>query len=233
MNTPVVVGFVLTRPRQRDRLEVLKIRALAARIPPPVSLRMLSILPLWREFLCKKPTLSPVRGVRPGRAGFTLVELLVVIAIIGTLVSLLLPAVQSAREAARRMSCGNNLHQLGVALHNYHDARHTFPYANVVHAVVNPTNISTAGGQGPNWVVAILPFVEGNNVLSLYNKHAFFVDDPSNAAFHAISLPFMICPSDAFARRRLTITPRNRLAHRLPRPVAASGRADATGSTPR
>jgi prepilin-type N-terminal cleavage/methylation domain-containing protein/prepilin-type processing-associated H-X9-DG protein len=148
-----------------------------------------------REQLASRPGVAP----RLDPTGFTLVELLVVIAIIGVLAGMLLPAVQSAREAARRMSCGNNLHQLGVALQNYHDARKTFPYSNVVHAAVNTANISTAPGQGPNWVVAILPFAEGTNVLSLYNKAAFFIDDGTNAPFHSAVLPFMICPSDAFA----------------------------------
>src|SRR5688572_11652330 len=80
-----------------------------------------------------------------GRPGFTLVELLVVIAIIGVLVALLLPAVQAAREAARRMKCGNNLKQLGLGLHNFHDTRLKFPE-------------NTNGSVG--WTCLILPYIE-------------------------------------------------------------------------
>lgn len=90
------------------------------------------------------------------KAGFTLVELLVVIAIIGILVGLLLPAVQAAREAARRMQCGNNLKQIGLALHNYHDTYKTFPSASMAYDKLSPNG-------GPHtrtaWI-AILPFLE-------------------------------------------------------------------------
>ena len=86
------------------------------------------------------------------RRGFTLVELLVVIAIIGTLVGLLLPAVQAARESARATQCRNNMKQIGLALQNFHDARQSFPYGGRL-----PVNM----GQGNwNWRVDILPFME-------------------------------------------------------------------------
>jgi prepilin-type N-terminal cleavage/methylation domain-containing protein len=95
-----------------------------------------------------------------GRRGFTLVELLVVIAIIGILVALLLPAVQAAREAARRMQCGNNIKQLGIALHNYHDTYKTFPPDAIWHG--NPKGTTSAPGTQRNytWICLILPFIE-------------------------------------------------------------------------
>lgn len=95
------------------------------------------------------------------RAGFTLVELLVVIAIIGILVALLLPAVQSAREAGRRSQCSNNLKQLGLALHNFHDIRKKFP------PQFGWTNSATNTGEFGTIIYHILPFIEQQN---LYNK---------------------------------------------------------------
>jgi prepilin-type N-terminal cleavage/methylation domain-containing protein/prepilin-type processing-associated H-X9-DG protein len=158
------------------------------------------------QFDCSNPqaislldvTAAPRRKRIAPRVGFTLVELLVVIAIIGVLVALLLPAIQAAREAARRSSCGNNLKQLGLALQNYHDARKTFPYAQVL-SIVGTTIGAGIPQQGPNWVVAILPFIEGGNVITLYNKAAFWMDAAANTSFHGATLPFMICPTDAFA----------------------------------
>ncbi len=91
------------------------------------------------------------------RRGFTLVELLVVIAIIGVLVALLLPAVQAAREAARRMSCSNNLKQLGLGLHNHHDTYNEFPMGANNYREAWPSN-------GTNWRAFILPFLEQSNI---------------------------------------------------------------------
>lgn len=91
------------------------------------------------------------------RTAFTLVELLVVIAIIGILVGLLLPAVQAAREAARRMQCSNNVKQMSLALHTYHDTYKSFPYGSNNYRVAWPSN-------GTNWRSFLLPFIEQGNV---------------------------------------------------------------------
>jgi prepilin-type N-terminal cleavage/methylation domain-containing protein len=98
----------------------------------------------------------PTNSVR----GFTLVELLVVIAIIGVLVALLLPAVQAAREAARRTQCQNNLRQLGLALLAYHDPHGEFPRG----AYTDPRSSSFAAEDGLSWATKILPFMEQQNV---------------------------------------------------------------------
>lgn len=123
------------------------------------------------------------------REGFTLVELLVVIAIVGLLIALLLPAVQSAREAARRMQCTNNLRQFGIALHNYHDSLGSFPPGRLTYPVV----------YSPQ--ARLLPFLEQASVNNLINYNVTFVgaDLPSwaNAVAAQTPIPGFCCPSDA------------------------------------
>ena len=105
---------------------------------------------------------------RPRRhqTGFTLVELLVVIAIIGILIALLLPAVQAAREAARRAQCTNNMKQIGLGLHNYHDAYKTFPFAYMINAPGFP---DIAGINAQVWGSRILPFIEQGPLADSYD----------------------------------------------------------------
>ncbi|PQO28373.1 DUF1559 domain-containing protein [Blastopirellula marina] len=125
--------------------------------------------------------------------GFTLVELLVVIAIIGVLIALLLPAVQQAREAARRMQCTNNLKQIGLAMHTYHDSRGCLPMA----FSRSPFNSgSSLTGPGWSWAAMILPQIEQNNVfvgLRMNERHAS--DDPDIVKYSQTFITTYRCPS--------------------------------------
>ena len=99
--------------------------------------------------------------------GFTLVELLIVITIIGILISLLLPAVQAAREAARRLQCTNNLKQLAVGLHNYHQANSIFPPGMTYPP--GETSYQTSVNFGPNWVIMLLPYIDQPALYSAFD----------------------------------------------------------------
>ena len=125
--------------------------------------------------------------------GFTLVELLVVIAIIGILIALLLPAVQAAREAARRTSCSNNLKQLGLAMHNYLSANGAFP-AGKVHAGM--TNSPWNDNDYSNWAVAVLPYMEAAATFAQYDQESPN-RAPVNMPVLASKMAFMSCPSDS------------------------------------
>ena len=106
------------------------------------------------------------------RRGFTLVELLVVIAIIGILVGLLLPAVQAAREAARRMQCSNNVKQLSLAAHTYHDAHRSFPigyWQELGSATIGPTLQRATQGRQTSWLTGVLPFIEQTALFNQVN----------------------------------------------------------------
>src|SRR5579863_8326959 len=145
--------------------------------------------------------------LRRSRRGFTLIELLVVIAIIAVLVSLLLPAVQQAREAARRTQCKNNLHQIGLAMYNYESAYSRFPLPVYV-SLSNPTGY---GGvlSTTVWSLALLPFIDQQNTYNLYNQN-LSAWDPVNVTAGQTIVPGYLCPS--VPRNNPTITYSNQLA---------------------
>lgn len=133
------------------------------------------------------------------RGGFTLVELLVVIAIIGILVGLLLPAVQAAREAARRMQCSNNLKQLGLAIHNYESAYKRFPSRQQGTGDIRGTQRPRGQRLRLSGFVTLMPFYEQT---SLYNEIDAGQQSPwSNRPYYRHNLPTLNCPSDASNER--------------------------------
>ncbi|MBA4029641.1 MAG: prepilin-type cleavage/methylation domain-containing protein [Planctomyces sp.] len=138
------------------------------------------------------------------RPGFTLIELLVVIAIIAILIALLLPAVQQAREAARRTQCRNNLKQLGLALHNYHDNFNQFPISGGV-STTTPANIARAWVAGDHRkgsvLVKLLPFIDQ---APLYGKIDFNLDVHTGNNLTIVQktmMPAFVCPSESSGGR--------------------------------
>jgi prepilin-type N-terminal cleavage/methylation domain-containing protein len=135
------------------------------------------------------------------RSAFTLVELLVVIAIIGVLVALLLPAVQAARESARRSQCTNNIKQIVLGIHNFHDTHGTVPPP--VHFAPTGTPGGTGGfGQGWGWLMFMLPYIEQKNLHDQinFNTHC---SCRSMAFVHSARIPGLTCPSDPLGTKLL------------------------------
>jgi prepilin-type N-terminal cleavage/methylation domain-containing protein/prepilin-type processing-associated H-X9-DG protein len=128
--------------------------------------------------------------------GFTLIELLVVIAIIAILVALLLPAVQQAREAARRTQCRNNLKQIGLALHNYHDIYNTFPPGYTARNVGRTTPVMAETGQGYAWSFSILPQIDQSSLTSQIDTNLDAHDPVNLAIASTTTLNAFLCPTD-------------------------------------
>jgi prepilin-type N-terminal cleavage/methylation domain-containing protein len=161
-----------------------------------VRSRSLGFLPFFFASLQRVTAMTSIR-----RRGFTLIELLVVIAIIAILIALLLPAVQQARESARRTQCKNNMKQLGLALHNYHDVFNQFP--------INYSTSFTLDNITLSWMVGILPYIEQaplftqinvnfglNNDPRWVNPQVGTVVNPSNGWVAKQVIPAFRCPSD-------------------------------------
>ncbi|PQO44157.1 DUF1559 domain-containing protein [Blastopirellula marina] len=164
------------------------------------------------------------------RSAFTLVELLVVIAIIGVLIALLLPAVQQAREAARRMSCSNNLKQMGLAVHNYHDT-----YGKIV-AGAFPQSASAPRQRGVSWIVRLMPFMEQSNAFDgfvMAGDSTMQDGNSPNAAFiNGLQVAGLNCPSSPLPTVRDWSSPREgQIAIQMVNYVGVSGSYYTGGTT--
>lgn len=147
-----------------------------------------------------------MKKVSGRQRGFTLIELLVVIAIIAILIALLLPAVQQAREAARRTQCKNNLKQIGLAIHNYHDVHMTFP---LNYSAPNPVNsnafaaFGTPDSRQSSWMGMILPYIDQSNLYNTIDWNVGMKDasgaPTANVAVAQTVISAFQCPSDGFA----------------------------------
>ena len=158
------------------------------------------------------------------RRGFTLIELLVVIAIIAVLIALLLPAVQAAREAARRAQCINNLKQIGLALHNYHDVVGAFP----------PGFISRPGPDGDNtgpgwgWAAMVLPPIEQATVFNSINFN-LAIEVPANQTARLTKINTFICPSDTSFKPQFTVVDDSTSNSTLGNPICDVASSDYVG----
>lgn len=139
--------------------------------------------------------------MKRSQRAFTLVELLVVIAIIGVLVALLLPAIQAAREAARRSSCSNKLKQIALALHNYHDTYDTFPPEAIWHGNARGTTPTATTVRNYTWITLLLPYIEQAPLHSQIDFRLpalaeFDRIQVNGAPARGLNLPSLFCPSD-------------------------------------
>ena len=144
------------------------------------------------------------------RSAFSVLDLLIIVFILGVLLALLLPAVQAAREAARRVACNNQLKQLGLALHNYATANHVFPPgvicsdANVKAEAANPwadAKLTTKGAHGTSWILRILPFIEEVNAFKAWDFE-YGVSGGENLSIASTNIRGLYCPT-----RRVTVRP--------------------------
>jgi prepilin-type N-terminal cleavage/methylation domain-containing protein/prepilin-type processing-associated H-X9-DG protein len=164
---------------------------------------------------------------RRSRPGFTLIELLVVIAIIAILIGLLLPAVQKVREAANRMKCANNLKQIGLAAHNYHDTIDGLPPSWLYEAPSPPAR-PTAIAE--SWGFNLLPFLEQDNLFRPYNRNLTLFD-PGNQALTMTQLKVFQCPSTPNSNRLVELQIPAGVLPGLPGGTLRSGISDYTVTT--